>query len=168
MAASQEHSTLQGNLACQPVTTALFKNLANSVSGTFQLDSCLSSCAMVSVECTAADFSIVCPGLPEDPPIQYGRAECAADVSTRWDLQRRIHTAAKAVWASRWVFVGSGMLMNFGHLKWEAWEIQPDAKGPHWVKNLGINFFRTELKLVLITESYIPQLSCNFKRTIKV
>lgn len=39
MAASQEPSTLQGNVASEAVTTALFKNFANSDSGMFQPDS---------------------------------------------------------------------------------------------------------------------------------
>lgn len=32
------------------------------------------------------------------------------------------------------------MLINFGLLKWEAWEIQPDAKRPHWATAMGTNF----------------------------
>lgn len=43
----------------------------------------------------------------------------------------------------------------------------PDAKRPQWAENMGSNF-HTELKLTLITESYSPQFSCDFKTTIKV
>lgn len=168
MAASQEHSTLWGNVACQPVTTALFKYFSNSDSGMFQLDSwflvlCHGQCLM---HCSRFLQSVAWA-----PPRTLYDHMGEWDVLLIWAPDRLAeewaHSSSQC-YLSKQVDIclkRGGILINFAHWKLKAWKIQPSGKRPHWAKNMGIH---TELKLILINKSYILQFSCNFKRTIKV
>lgn len=170
MAASQEHSTLQGNVARQPGTTALFKNFTNSDSGTFQLDSwlvilCCGQCLMYCGRSLQSVAWAPRRALHVHMGEQDGLLTWVPDRLRRGTGTQQPGLCEQA----------GGYLFEEGKDAAQLWPLEMGGLGnptrcqkASQGQKYGNQFFHTELKLILITTSYIPQLRCNFKRTIKV
>lgn len=140
-----------------------FKNFANSEPRPFQLDSWF--LVLGHGQCTThcSRFLHGMAGAPRGPPTSI----CESGAAGWCEHQSGWHIAAKAV--CKQVSVWRGKDVN------ELWPCEMGGlgnstrcqKAPLGQK-YGNQFFHTELKLILITNKFISQVSCNLKRTLKV